>query len=83
MLDSKNFEQISGKALQMALKEHYFFVKYLTFYTDFLFCSMCSARTTVAITTAHCATLLLQNRIVVKPEVSHEKVVHWLCWIGS
>ena len=23
--------------------------------------------------------VLLQNRIVVKPEVSHEKVVHWLC----
>ena len=45
---------------------------------------MCSARTTVAITTAHCATLCspAKPNSIVKPEVSHEKVVHWLRLTG-
>ena len=82
MLDSKTFKQISEKVLQLALK-NIILGKYLSFYTDFQVLFYVQNHCGHHHCTAHCATLLLQNRIVVKPEVSREKVVHWLGWTGS
>ena len=65
MLDSKGFEQILRKNIN--------FGKCLTFYTYFLFFSMCSARNTVAITTAHCATLCTPA----KPNSSETRSLPW------